>query len=383
MPQYMTPGVYVEEVPSGARPITMVGTSTAAIIGRAPRSGSPLMTPRLCTNWTQFLNEFVAENADTTDLVSAVAGFFLNGGARCFVVNLGADGALAAGVAALEALDEIAIVCAPGFSDPVSHDLLLTHCERLGDRVAILDPPDPVDDIQQLARVAVVGGKADAETGGLRPRASDGGYGAFYFPYLTVRDPLAGTAVIHSPPSGFLAGIYARTDAMRGVHKAPANEVIRGAVGLRRMITRDEQGELNRAGVNILRFFPDAGIRVWGARTLADEASEWRYINVRRLVNMIKESIENGARWTVFEPNDATLWKSVERDVRAFLTLLWRDGALQGATPEAAFFVRCDAETNPPEVIDAGRLVTEIGISPVKPAEFIVFRLSMWRPDAE
>jgi phage tail sheath protein FI len=212
----------------------------------------------------------------------------------------------------------------------------------------------------------------------MRPRNSDGGFGAFYFPWLNARDPLAKGAIAPTPPSGHVAGIYARTDAVRGVYKAPANEPVRGALGLSYRVTREEQGELNRMGVNCIRFFPDAGIRVWGARTLAEEASEWRYVNVRRLFNMIEESIAEGTRWTVFEPNDVTLWQSVTRDVSAFLTLLWRDGALMGASPGQAFFVKCDAETNPPEVVDAGRLVVEIGIAPVKPAEFIIFRIGQW-----
>jgi hypothetical protein len=204
-----------------------------------------------------------------------------------------------------------------------------------------------------------------------------------YFPWIRGRDPLAAGVIVDQPPSGSIAGIYARVDAERGVHKAPANEPIRGAVGLNYLVTHEEQGGLNKAGVNCIRFFPNSGIRVWGARTLAEEASEWRYINVRRLFNMIKESISEGTGWVVFEPNDPTLWQSIIRDVSAFLTLLWRDGALMGATPQQAFFVKCDAETNPPEVIDAGRVVIEIGIAPVKPAEFIVFKIGQWSGGAE
>jgi phage tail sheath protein FI len=163
---------------------------------------------------------------------------------------------------------------------------------------------------------------------------------------------------------------------MRGVHKAPANEPIRGALGVTYLMTDAEQGELNEQGVNCIRFFTREGIRVWGARTVADGSSEWRYLNVRRLFNMIEESIKLSTRWIVFEPNDRTLWKSIRRDINAFLTRLWRDGALMGRTPEEAFFVQCDEETNPPESIDAGIVVTVIGIAPVKPAEFIVFRIS-------
>lgn len=394
MASYMTPGVYVEEVSTGTKPIGMVGTSTAAFLGVAPAADARLNEAVACNNWSQFVREFVRKDSPGTDLALAVFGFFLNGGGRCYVVNLGEGKPLAGdarrrtGLYCLEAIDEVAIVAAPGYCDPASYDALLSHCEKLGDRVCILDSPEEVENIDLLKKVASVSpgeeGRPGSPAGGLRPRSSDGGYGALYFPWLTVRDPLApGGAMLKTPPSGYMAGIYARTDATRGVHKAPANEPIRGALGLGYQVTREEQGELNRAGVNCLRFFPDTGIRVWGARTLAEEASEWRYINVRRLFNAINKAIAEGTRWTVFEPNDETLWKSVVRDVRAFLSLLWRDGALMGATPEQAFFVKCDAETNPAEVRDAGRLVCEIGIAPVKPAEFIIFRIGQWSGGTE
>ncbi len=178
-----------------------------------------------------------------------------------------------------------------------------------------------------------------------------------------------------APPSGHLAGIYARTDSTRGVHKAPANEQIRGALNVNYRVSQDEQAVLNPEGVNCIRLFSREGIRVWGARTIAASDSEWRYLNVRRLFIMIKESIARSTRWVVFEPNDRFLWKSIRRDISAFLTLLWRQGALMGASPEESFFVQCDEETNTPEVIDAGRVVTMIGIAPVKPAEFVIFRI--------
>jgi hypothetical protein len=256
--------------------------------------------------------------------------------------------------------------------------------------VAILDPPSDVgaDDIERLTRVATVEPatpssagddsgpttSSDAASGGLRPRQSDDGYGAFYFPRILVRCPVSGDRV-ETPPSGHLAGVWARSDSVRGVHKAPANEGIVGSLGLTYRISRQEQELLNPAGVNCIRYFPAEGIRVWGARTLAAEASEWRYINVRRLVNMLKESIADGTRWVVFEPNDYTLWRAITRDVGAFLTRVWRDGALLGASADEAFFVKCDLETNPEEVRDAGQVVTLIGIAPVKPAEFVVFQL--------
>jgi hypothetical protein len=292
---------------------------------------------------------------------------------------------------ALAAIDEIAIIAAPGRTDPASHGALLDAAESLKDRVAILDAPPRVDDVEVLTRAADGSGPppAPAEGGdagptppkgkgprpGLRPRDSDGGYGACYFPWLKGRDAVDPDALAQIPPSGHMAGIYARTDSERGVHKAPANVTIRGAEGLTQMLSRAEQDVLNPVGVNCIRFFTREGVRVWGARTLAPSASNWRYLNVRRLFNMIEESIAISTRWVVFEPNAGPLWKDIQRDVGAFLTLLWRQGALAGARPEDAFFVKCDAETNPPEVVDAGQVVVVIGIAPVKPAEFVIFRI--------
>jgi hypothetical protein len=397
MPTYLTPGVYVEEVSTGAKPIAAVSTSTAALVGVAPNAQARLNEAVAINSWSQFIKEFVLDDSPSTDLARAVFAFFNNGGARCYVLNIGEGNPIAGdarkrtGLAALEPKDEVAIVAAPGYTDAVSYEAMLAHCESMGDRVAILDAPKEVKDTDLLKEVATAGGGGTEEAGkparkgggGLRPRTSDSGYGALYFPWIRGRDPLAAGVIVDQPPSGSIAGIYARVDAERGVHKAPANEPIRGAVGLNYLVTHEEQGGLNKAGVNCIRFFPNSGIRVWGARTLAEEASEWRYINVRRLFNMIKESISEGTGWVVFEPNDPTLWQSIIRDVSAFLTLLWRDGALMGATPQQAFFVKCDAETNPPEVIDAGRVVIEIGIAPVKPAEFIVFKIGQWSGGAE
>jgi len=198
-----------------------------------------------------------------------------------------------------------------------------------------------------------------------------------------VRDPLSASTLVDVAPSGHMAGIWARTDATRGVHKAPANEPIRGALNVTQRLTHVEQGDLNSNGVNCIRLFTREGIRVWGARTVDDAASEWRYLNVRRLFNMIKESIAEGTNWIVFEPNDPTLWKSIRRDINAFLTRIWRDGALMGRTPGEAFFVKCDEETNPQEEIDAGRVITLIGIAPVKPAEFIIFKIAQTAAGAD
>ena len=179
------------------------------------------------------------------------------------------------------------------------------------------------------------------------------------------------------PPSGHIAGIYAKTDTERGVHKAPANEVVAGGLEAALRVTKGEQDTLNPIGVNCIRSFTGRGLRVWGARTLSSDPS-WRYINVRRLFNFVEKSIETGLQWVVFEPNDEALWAKVRRDVNAFLTGVWREGALFGGTPEQAFFVKCDAELNPADVRDRGQLFIDVGLAPVKPAEFVVFRLSQW-----
>jgi phage tail sheath protein FI len=395
MPSYLSPGVYVEEIDSGTRPIEAVGTSVAGFVGTAPNPDALVDEAIAINNWSEFRRRYVRDGDKGTDLANAVYGFFLNGGSRCYVVNTKADGAIAGkgrGLDALAAIDEIAIIAAPGRTDAAAHGALLDAAESLKDRVAILDGPPRVDDVEVLTRAADGSAAppttpaADGDTTatpargkgpkpGLRARDSDGGYGAYYFPWLKGRDAIDPDALAQIPPSGHMAGIYARTDSERGVHKAPANVTIRGAEGLTQMLSRAEQDVLNPVGVNCIRFFTREGVRVWGARTLAPSASNWRYLNVRRLFNMIEESIAISTRWVVFEPNAGPLWKDIQRDVGAFLTLLWRQGALAGSRPEDAFFVKCDAETNPPEVVDAGQVVVVIGIAPVKPAEFVIFRI--------
>src|SRR6266545_3108018 len=348
MPEYLTPDVYVEEVAGGPRPIQAVGTRTAGFIGEAPKADVDRGKAIAINNWSEFMRRFVDKDSKSTALSNAVFGFFLNGGSRCFVVNVGRRGAIDAGLRAFEAEDEIAMVAAPGYADAGSHDALLTHCEQLMDRVAILDAAIDITDIGVFQQAETAGGKPkEGEKPPAHPRLSKGGYGALYFPGITVRDALTGE-LVDIAPSGHVAGIWARSDASRGVHKAPANEVVRGALNVTYRLTREEQGVLNPVGVNCIRYFPRGGIMLWGARTLDEAASEWRYLNVRRLFNMIEESIAEATRWIVFEPNEYQLWKSV----------------------------KCDDETNPPDVIDAGMVVAIIGIAPVKPAEFVVFRIS-------
>jgi phage tail sheath protein FI len=240
---------------------------------------------------------------------------------------------------------------------------MIAHCELMGDRVAIIDAP-PGLNAQQVKTWRVDGAGYDSK------------YATLYWPWIKVMNPLAGRAEF-MPPSGHVAGIWARNDDTRGVHKAPANEVVRGVISLETQITKGEHDQLNPVAVNCIRSFPGQGIRIWGARTLSSDP-EWRYLNVRRLFNFIEESILQGTNWVVFEPNDPKLWDSVKRTVTMFLRRVWRDGALFGRTPAEAFFVKCDEENNPPENRDAGILTVEIGVSPVKPAEFVVFRISQF-----
>jgi hypothetical protein len=211
----------------------------------------------------------------------------------------------------------------------------------------------------------------------------DSRFAALYYPWISVLDPNSGNGAkkLSIPPSGHMAGIWARNDDTRGVWKAPANEVVRGALDVDVKVTKGEQDLLNPIGINCIRPFGLRGIRVWGARTLSSDPS-WRYVNVRRLFNFVEESILDGTQWVVFEPNDIDLWARVKRTIYAFLLGLWRQGALFGATPEQAFYVKCDEETNPPESVDEGKLVVEIGIAPVKPAEFVIFRISQWQGGA-
>src|SRR4051812_12708279 len=278
------------------------------------------------------------------------------------------------GMGGLAAVDEITMVVMPdimSLAGPDGDDVqvrdlqgkMIAHCENAGDRMAILDvPPDllPQDVLEWRMNTA----------------GYDSKFAALYYPWIEVMDPLTNKPMM-VPPSGHVAGLWCRTDSTRGVHKAPANEVVLGANGLGFQVTQAEQGGLNKVGINCIRSFPGRGIRVWGARTMSSDP-EWRYINVRRLFNYVSESIMEGTQWSVFEPNDEKLWIQLRIAASNFLTRVWNDGALFGSTPDQAFYVKCDSETNPPEVIEAGQVICEIGISPVKPAEFVIFRLSQF-----
>ncbi|WP_426594394.1 phage tail sheath family protein [Cellulomonas sp. McL0617] len=282
------------------------------------------------------------------------------------------------GIAGLAIADDVTIVLVPDLVTAAtkadgSLDLglwkavqtsLIAHCELHANRVAILDSPPG------LSPQAVKEWRTDTAQ-------FDSAFATLYYPWIKVENPTGsnGNSEILIPPSGHVAGLWARTDESRGVWKAPANDTLRGVLDVERNITQAEQGVINPLGINAIRPFGQRGIRVWGARTLASD-TDWTYINVRRLFNMIESTILEGTQWAVFEPNDVTLWEGVKRTLNAYLRGLWSAGALFGASPQEAFFVNCDATTNPPESIDAGKLVVEVGIAPVKPAEFVIFRIS-------
>lgn len=279
------------------------------------------------------------------------------------------------GVEGLEVLDDVTMVVVPDLMTTMPGEkidldmvkgvqtMMIAHCERMGDRVAILDaPPDLNPQEVKRWRMDIAG--------------FDTSYAAMYYPWIKILDSST-DSVVKMPSSGHIAGLWARNDNTRGVHKAPANEVVAGAIGLAYQTTKGEQDTLNPIGVNCIRAFPGRGIRVWGARTLSSDPA-WRYINVRRLFNYVEKSIENGTQWVVFEPNDRKLWARVNRDVTSFLRMTWRDGALFGSAPSEAFYVKVDDELNPSESRDLGRLIIEIGLAPVKPAEFVIFRISQW-----
>ncbi len=359
-------------------------TFTTAPANNAVITGDyrPLFIPvdvgvaKLCTNFSEFKKFFGEFSTDTGHryLAHAVYVFFKNGGSSCFVVGIKNDNQLDDALNALARIDDIALVAAPGKIDDDTRNKLVAHCKTTGDRFAILDGPEAVNDIGKLTRIP-------ADAGGLMPKATN--LAAWYFPWLQVTDPVKkldpnSDGVVSVPPSGHIAGIYARVDNERGVHKAPGNEAILGVLDVTQPLSKAEQDKLNPIGVNCIRVLNN-NILVWGARTVGGDANtDLKYINVRRTLLFLRESIDEGTQWAVFEPNTPALWQTITRNVSAFLTNVWRSGALFGNTPQEAFYVKCDAETNPPELREQGQVVTEIGVSIVRPAEFVIFRISQF-----
>ncbi len=399
MPQYLTPGVYVEEVSGGSKPLEAGATNVVGFLGVAEKG--PVNDVTLVTNWTQYSKLFGGMHKNGW-LGHSVYQFFQNGGTKCYINNLmeaPVDKAAAgkddkggkdakegdapaeefkvsnpdgltkliigkdegpgkrSGLCAFNEVGDISIVCAPGVTEPAAQDAILSHCEQNRFRVAVLDAPETLE--------------KGIDT---MPMPRDSTMGAYYFPWVQMYDA-DNDADVYAPPCGGVAGVYGRVDSTRGVYKAPANEIFRTATGLKYNLTDAEQELLNPKGINCIREFEGRGIRVWGARTFSSDP-EWKYINVRRLFCMVEKTIQEGTNWVVFEPNTRALWKQIVRNLTAFCLRLWKEGALFGDSPEEAFYVRCDDELNPPESIDAGYVVCELGIAPAKPAEFVVFRVS-------
>lgn len=270
------------------------------------------------------------------------------------------------GIQAFVDNDMVSLMAVPGVTDPNVQLTLTAHCENLASRFAVLDVPKESRKVQDIINHREI---------------VDSSYAAMYHPWVQVFDPLDKKNIM-VPPSGSVIGIYARSDNSRGVHKAPANEVVRGCTGLDCQFNKGEQDILNPKGVNLIRAFSGQGIRVWGARTASSDGS-WKYVNVRRLFIFIEESIKANTSWVVFEPNDENLWVRVQRTISVFLNNLWRNGSLAGSTPDEAFFVNIGRSTMSQSDIDNGRLICVIGVAPVKPAEFVIFRLTQKTGSAE
>lgn len=409
MPTYLAPGVYVEELDGGSKPLEAAGTAVAAFVGFTasypkddpadPRG----QKPRRVNNWTQF-EALYGGFAPGIMLPHAVYGWFNNGGGAAYIsrvphvdendapIAVGGDDFVGSesertGINGLVVADEVTMVVCPdiitatrgadGTVDLVTWQAIqvamIAHAEKSGDRLAVLDTPPGL-------------GPSAAAAWRSETAMYDSKFAALYYPWIKIGNPFAKPdndepKLLTIPSSGHIAGIWARNDATRGVWKAPANEVVRGVLDVEMKITTVEQEQLNPIGVNCIRPFGARGTRVWGARTLSSDPS-WRYVPVRRMFNFVEKTILMGTNWVVFESNDEALWQRVKRTINAFLIGLYRDGALAGTTPGDAFYVKCDAETNPPSSVDEGKLVVEIGIAPLKPAEFVIFRIAQWQGGA-
>jgi phage tail sheath protein FI len=277
------------------------------------------------------------------------------------------------GLKQFEDIEDISIVAAPGstfgyengYGDQAKAILgsLISHAARMRYRIAVLDSGNG----QTISQVRALRGRLDST------------YAALYYPWVRSIDPLT-RKEINLPPSGFVAGIYARNDINRAVYKAPANEVVNLAVGFEQLLNKSQQDVLNPEGINCFRFFEGRGFRLWGARTISSDP-EWKYVNLRRYFAYLERSIDKGTQWAVFEPNGEALWANVRRTIEDFLLNEWQSGALLGDKPEKAFFVKCDRSTMSQNDLDNGRLICLIGVAPLRPAEFVIFRIGQWTAD--
>jgi phage tail sheath protein FI len=387
---YKSPGVHIESAGDRYIPLERVETGITAFLGAT--AAGPRHEPTRVGSFEQYEKVFGASDDFMTH---GVRGFFDNGGRTAYVVNvapqggldpapddyIGQQGTKPRGLQALERIEDADLLVAPdlmfqyrrsvAFQDEGTilavQRAMIDHCEKLHDRFCLLDPL-PGHGLDQALQWR---------------RQFDSSHASFYFPFIKIR---RGEEVLSPiPPSGHIAGMIARNDKLEGVHRAPANQPLEGLVDIAQRVRKRERDHAFDNRVNTLIPFIGRGIRIWGARTLSSDPA-FVQINVRRLFILVRKSIEKYAQWVVFEPNEPTLWKKIARTVEVFLGDLWKEGALVGAAQDEAYYVKCDEETNPPEARDAGELVCEIGIAPVKPAEFIVVRIHQWtreRTDAD
>ena len=376
---YKSPGVHIESAGDRYIPLERVETGITAFLGAT--AAGPRHEPTRVGSFEQYEKVFGASDDYMTH---GVRGFFDNGGRTAYVVNvapqggldpapddyIGQQGTKPRGLQALERIEDADLLVAPdlmfqyrrsvAFQDEGTilavQRAMIDHCEKLHDRFCLLDPL-PGHGLDQALQWR---------------RQFDSSHASFYFPFIKIR---RGEEVLSPiPPSGHIAGMIARNDKLEGVHRAPANQPLEGLVDIAQRVRKRERDHAFDNRVNTLIPFIGRGIRIWGARTLSSDPA-FVQINVRRLFILVRKSIEKYAQWVVFEPNEPTLWKKIARTVEVFLGDLWKEGALVGAAQDEAYYVKCDEETNPPEARDAGELVCEIGIAPVKPAEFIVVRI--------
>jgi len=358
------PGVYIEELPESPQPIAGVPTSVTAFLGSASY-GTGYRAIRI-GNFGEFEQQF-GGLALNQDLGYAVQQFFLNGGTDAWIVRVPQDLTFAEITRGLQVLNEVDIfnlLAIPGVTDP---HVLITAAEYCRQRRAflIVDSPRSAKTPEQMAEVAM---------SSMWPATIDA---AVYFPWIMIPDSLNHGALMLSPPSGTIAGVFARTDATRGVSKAPSGSeaTLSGVAELEYNLTDEENQSLSPLGVNCLRSFRGLGIVAWGARTLAGD-SDFKYIPPRRLALFIEESIYRGTKWAVFEANAEPLWAGLRLNIGAFLDKLFREGAFYGSAPRDAFFVRCDSTTTTQNDIDEGVVNILVGYAPIHPAEFVVITIS-------
>ena len=399
MPKYLAPGVYTQELRSGPGAIAAVGTSTTAFVGTTPKG--PRQTPTVVRSLTEFQATFGPASRESL-LSMAVLHFFSNGGRDAVIVSVAqsgkrkgarVEGVDLAGSAGKETgIRALSKSTAAGASarllvipDTVAmssreHTAVakaaLAYCADRG-MFYLMDPPMPRVGRRVLERTIDWAGKSDWAR---HPNA------AVYFPRIETADPAGKGASLLVPPSGAMAGIYARIDARRGVWKAPAGTEAQllAAKGQELALTDTQVQKLQVAGINAIRPFPGRGLLAWGARTFADTRAdaEWKYVNVRRLMLFIEESVNRGLGWAVFEPNAEPLWAQIRLAVSSFMNQLWRSGAFVGSSSKEAYFVRCDRETTTQADIKSGVVNVLVGFAPLKPAEFVIFRIGQKTADA-